>query len=86
MLKSIKQEGKHTSSTCITLNTFRAVNFIVFFQSWCPLVTLTLPPRGQTAFCPSPDQSVMRIPSGTEKTQTSSLTTATTAASATLRG
>lgn len=86
MLKSIKQEGKCTSSTYITLNTFWVVNFITFFQRWCPLVTLTLPQRGQTAFCPSPEQSVMRIPSGTEKTQISNLTTATTAASDTLRG
>lgn len=86
MLKSIKQEGKCTSSTNTTLNTFRVVNFIAFFQRWCPLMTLTLRQRGQTTFCPSPDQSVMQIPSGTEKTQTSNLTTATTAASDTLRG
>lgn len=86
MLKSLKQEGKCTFSTCITLNTFPVVDFISVFQRWCPLVTLTLPQRGQTAFCPSQDQGVMRIPSGTEKTQTSNLTTATTAASDTLRG
>lgn len=87
MLNTMKQEGNRTSMTSMTSNTFQVLKFFPFFkQRWCLSVTLTLPRTGPTAFCPSPDQSVTQTPSGTEKTQTSRLTTAITAASDTPRG
>lgn len=57
--------------------------YLLSWQRWCPSVSTR---QKQTASWLTPDRSVTWTPGGTEETQTSRRTTATTAASDTLRG